>query len=498
MAVHLLLIPAFCLSFASVQASDTKLVKDFVALDQTYVPALALTKMEKAKPAMMAMKKLNQQWQAFQSQQGDTLQTDQVWQKALASVDAQIREASKLVAMGKYLFAHESLEEVRAIFRKARRDSGMTYYLDYLTDFHDVMEEIVKPNMKRTPDQFSDKEMAETMSLTNKAVEAWKTVRKAEFDAKLFGFDEAKEMQRKKLIQAESKALSNLQDALKKGDKKEILKSAVAIKPGFAKLFMLFGNFPQPPNDQGNHNSTGSKERRVPIEIGKFKGFVIPPTIPAQDGRRPWVWYAPTIGAHPNKNNQWVLQQLLDKGFYVCGIDVGESYGSPNGTKVYNTFYDRIVKQFKLDPKASLLAQSRGGLMLYNWAAENPNKVRCIVGIYPVCDLRSYPGLQRPAPAFQMTAAELDKQLSQHNPIDRLKSLADAGISILHIHGDSDRVVPLKQNSQVVFDRYRALGGKMELIVVPGKGHAEIPEFFQEPRLVQFLLNAHRRASNSQ
>lgn len=58
---------------------------------------------------------------------------------------------------------------------------------------------------------------------------------------------------------------------------------------------------------------------------------------------------------------------------------------------------------------------------------------------------------------------------------------------ILHIHGDADKLVPLDKNSQVVLDRYRTLGGNMRLIVVPGKGHAEIPEYFQEPRLVQFL-----------
>ena len=33
-----------------------------------------------------------------------------------------------------------------------------------------------------------------------------------------------------------------------------------------------------------------------------------------------------------------------------------------------------------LAPKACLLAQSRGGLMHYNWAAENPGRVGPVVG----------------------------------------------------------------------------------------------------------------------
>jgi pimeloyl-ACP methyl ester carboxylesterase len=104
-----------------------------------------------------------------------------------------------------------------------------------------------------------------------------------------------------------------------------------------------------------------------------------------------------------------------------------------------------------------------------------------------VCDLRSYPGLNKAAPAYMLTPQELEMQLSRHNPIDRLEPLAKAGVPILHIHGDSDSVVPLEKNSQVMATRYTALRGKMQVIVVPGKGHAEIPEYFQEPRLVQFL-----------
>ncbi len=228
--------------------------------------------------------------------------------------------------------------------------------------------------------------------------------------------------------------------------------------------------------------------KRSNIEIGKHKGFVLQPEKPAAAGARPWAWYAPTIGSHPNQSNEWVLRKLLDRGFFVCGVDVGESFGSPDGRKVFSEFHQQVVNQFKLEPKARLVAQSRGGLMLYNWAAENPEKVQCIVGIYPVCDLRSYPGLQRAAGAYKLTPEELEKQLAQHNPIDRLEPLAKAGVPILHIHGDADKVVPLEKNSQIVLDRYRALGGKMKLIVVPGKGHAEIPEYFQEPRLVQFLI----------
>jgi len=34
---------------------------------------------------------------------------------------------------------------------------------------------------------------------------------------------------------------------------------------------------------------------------------------------------------------------------------------------------------------------SRGGLYCYNWASQNPEKVACIYGDAPVCDVKSWP-----------------------------------------------------------------------------------------------------------
>jgi pimeloyl-ACP methyl ester carboxylesterase len=223
------------------------------------------------------------------------------------------------------------------------------------------------------------------------------------------------------------------------------------------------------------------------VTAGEYEGFVIEPKKPGPEGKRPWIWYAPILGKSPSSNIEWMARQLVERGFYIVGVNVGESMGNPAGRKGYSQFYDAVVDKFKLEPKARLLAQSRGGLMLYNWAAENPEKVRSITGIYAVCDLRSYPRLARAAQAYGTTPEELEKHLAEHNPIDRLEPLAKAGVPILHIHGDVDTLVPLDKNSQVVHDRYKKLGGKMELIVVPGKGHKVELEFFQDQRLVEFM-----------
>lgn len=236
--------------------------------------------------------------------------------------------------------------------------------------------------------------------------------------------------------------------------------------------------------------SFGGERTNFTVEGGS--GFVILPKIksPSSKQKRPWVWYAPTFeNLLPNKDQEWLFSRLLSSGFGIAGIDVGESYGNPEGRKTYSKFHAHVVKKFGFSPKACLLPQSRGGLMLYNWAVENPKKVQCIAGIYTVCNLTSYPGLDKAAPAYHFTREELEKPLVKHNPIDRLRPLAKAKVPIFHIHGDSDKVVPLEANAGALVERYLKLGGDAELLVVPGKGHEVCPEFFESERLLAFLLS---------
>jgi hypothetical protein len=46
----------------------------------------------------------------------------------------------------------------------------------------------------------------------------------------------------------------------------------------------------------------------------------------------------------------------------------------------------------------------------------------------------------------------------------------------------------LQSHSAELARRYTALGGTAEVIVVPGKGHEVVPEYWQEPRLIEFFL----------
>jgi len=218
--------------------------------------------------------------------------------------------------------------------------------------------------------------------------------------------------------------------------------------------------------------------------------FVIePPAATRPEGPMPWVWYAPTLAPYPGAAEGWMIDRLLAAGVAIAGIDVGESYGSPDGTRGFDLLHQHLTRDRGYRSRPAFLARSRGGLMAYGWAAAHPDLVAGVGGIYPVCDLRSYPGLERAAPAFDLTPEELSGRLAEFNPVDRLTALAAAGIPILHLHGDQDRTVPLGANSAEVARRYLELGGPMTLRVFEDRGHDMWEGWFRSAELTDFLID---------
>ena len=224
------------------------------------------------------------------------------------------------------------------------------------------------------------------------------------------------------------------------------------------------------------------------LTLGGHTAFVIePPAASRRGGAMPWVWYAPTLAPYPGAAEGWMIDRLLAAGVAIAGIDVGESYGSPRGTDGFDLLHQHLTRDRGYSSRPAFLARSRGGLMAYGWAAAHPELVAGIGGIYPVCDLRSYPGLERAAPAFDLTPEALSGRLSEFNPVDRLAALAAAGVPVLHLHGDQDQTVPLEANSAEVARRYVELGGQVTLRVFEGRGHDMWEGWFQSTELVDFL-----------
>jgi len=212
---------------------------------------------------------------------------------------------------------------------------------------------------------------------------------------------------------------------------------------------------------------------------------------------KPWIWRAMFFDHKPD-----VDQALVAKGFHLVYIEVGNTFGCPDALKHWDAFYKFLTKEYGLAPRAVLEGVSRGGLYCYNWAADNPDKVACIFGDAPVCDFKSWPGGKGKGKGSAGDwaklqndyhfASEADAMAYTKNPIDNLKPLAEANIPIIHLCGDADGVVPVEENTKIIEERYRKLGGLVKVIVKKGVGH--VHSLVPPDPIVDFILQNMGRA----
>lgn len=206
---------------------------------------------------------------------------------------------------------------------------------------------------------------------------------------------------------------------------------------------------------------------------------------------KPWVWRARFWGHEPQTDIA-----MLGEGFHVAYTDVGALFGNDEAVEQFNQFHAYLTKEHGFAPKAALEAMSRGGLIAYNFASAYPEKVACIYGDAPVCDIKSWPGGLGEGKGSK---ADWEKCLVAHgvdeesvlaykgNPIDKLGPIAAAKIPLLNICGDADDVVPMKENTDILAERYRDLGGEIEVIAKAGVGHH--PHSLKDPKIiVDFML----------
>lgn len=235
------------------------------------------------------------------------------------------------------------------------------------------------------------------------------------------------------------------------------------------------------------------KELILPGEtflIDERPAFVMLPPEEKRGEPQPWIMYAPTLPGHPDEHEKWMHEQFLAAGVAVAGIDAGEAYGSPQWQKLGMALYRELTENRGFGKKPCLLGRSRGGLWVSSWAIANPDKVAGIAGIYPVFDLRTYPGIEKAAPAYGLTSEELQANLAEHNPIERAEVLARANVHVFIIHGDVDEVVPLKENSAALEKLYTTAGAgdAFQLLIAEGQGHNYWEGFFRCQELVDFAI----------
>lgn len=204
----------------------------------------------------------------------------------------------------------------------------------------------------------------------------------------------------------------------------------------------------------------------------------------------PWIWRARFWGHEPQTDID-----LLERGYHVAYCDVADLYGSDRALKRWDAFYKRMVAAGFLR-KMALEGMSRGGLIIYNWAARNPKKVACIYADAPVMDIKQWPMSlpQNGEDTRKMLAAygfaNESEALQWHgNPLDHAEKMAKARIPILHVVGDADVGVKYKYNTKVFEDKMRQLGQPIQVIHKPSVGHHPHSLYNPQP-IVDFILKS--------
>ena len=227
--------------------------------------------------------------------------------------------------------------------------------------------------------------------------------------------------------------------------------------------------------------------------IDGCQAWVVEPKTPLPG--KPWSWSLMFPDAFADR---CAAPQLLAKGFYHAHIVVGNTFGAPSALKHLVAFQDALVAQ-GLNPKAVLIGLSRGGLYAYRYASEQPERVAAIYADAPVCDFRSWPGGKGTGTGSPKdwqallgvygfkTEAEAISYPKQ--PIESLAPLAKAKVALIHVVGDADTTVPVAENTALIEERYRKLGGTISVLHKPGVGHH--PHGLDDPTPVVDFILAH-------
>ena len=219
----------------------------------------------------------------------------------------------------------------------------------------------------------------------------------------------------------------------------------------------------------------------VPTE-GKFHDFkqfkfalpedgasciIVSPKIAAAG--HPWIWRARFWGHQPAFD-----KAMLEKGYHIAYCDVANLFGAPKAVQRWDTFY-ALTQKLGLGAKPVLEGMSRGGLIIFNWAKANPDKVTAIYADNPVCDIRSWPKKKSKPDWKQCLSAygmaEEEGVEFNGNPTDALEPLAKAGVPVFLVLGAKDDVVPIAENADILERNYKALGGSVRRWVKPNANH---------------------------
>ncbi len=270
-------------------------------------------------------------------------------------------------------------------------------------------------------------------------------------------------------------------------------------KKGIDKVISQQNTFPGEKTDFNGYD----RYNKVKTASGHFT--VICPKVAAPG--KPWLWRSLFWGQL--KEIIEADLQLVEQGYHVV-LAFGNVHGHPSGNANIDATYHELTTKHGFSKKCSMASISRGTLSLFTWASLNPEKVSSIYVDNGVCNIKSWPGGKLIAGSGSVGSGDpkswlgmkktygftTDQELlaAKISPIDKLGPLAKAGVPILMVCGNKDTVVPYEENDVILEERYKKLGGSIE-VIIEAKGHTH---GMKDPSPILTFIKKHTPPSSSE
>ncbi len=226
--------------------------------------------------------------------------------------------------------------------------------------------------------------------------------------------------------------------------------------------------------------------RRYHFQLSGHDAWIVEPENPAHGS--PWAWCLEWPQAFVERIG---VIGLVKNGFYYAYVGITGTYASEAGLAILEQLYESM-QEIGLNKKAAMIGISVGGYYAYRYAAVHPDHVAVIYGDAPLCNVLTYikmPDQWQTIKESYLLENDEELLLWPGNPIDNLAPLAEQRIPILHIIGETDEVVPVGLNSDIVERRYRQLGGNITVIRRPYTGHH--PHGHDDPCIAINFITTH-------
>lgn len=228
-------------------ALPANLVPAMVNLDRQYIPALGLSgqpdQLAKAKVAFVGFEST---WNSFRSGIASQPGFDVEWQADLAKIDQVVQEAkAALIGDSNGPKAHEELEAVRMTLLDARQRQKVPYLVDYLTLYHNSMEDLINGKLAKPLKDWSATDKMSFAADLDIAIARWNKVHAMEGLLPDYSLATAAQGTYTSQWQSISSIMSGIKAASEAGDDKAFAEKFGQLKPNFIKTFFLFGDFPR-------------------------------------------------------------------------------------------------------------------------------------------------------------------------------------------------------------------------------------------------------------